>query len=288
MLTTIRLPTWLRSSLANTALAVSERAPIGARDVLENAAEIAKWPFERAAWVIEWGLLWPLQKRFDNRELAVGSVGALTLALGAAAVLLWAMPPNKGSALGAGARSGPKIASKALPPHASASNHAPLLHGAAPVFAPPSGAAAPKIAGAKALRSASPPANRHLEAGLASISSAPAIQGKPAGPVAIAIARRFSEAFVFYETGQTSARVRATFASTATSALVHSLLKRPPRQPASVKVPKAKVLNVVAGPSSGGIYVISVSLLRIGVTSELRIEMEKAKHGSWHVTNVLG
>jgi len=287
MLTTIRLPTRLRSSLANAALAVSERAPIGARDALDNAAEIVKWPFERAAWVIERGLLWPLQKRFDNRELAVGSVGALTLALGAAAVLLWAMPPNKDPAIGAGVRSGPKVASKAPSPHASANNHAPLLHGAAPVFAPPSGAAAPKIAGAKALRSASPPANSH-PAGLASISTAPTIQGKPAGPVAIATARRFSEAFVFYETGQTSARVRATFASTATPALVHSLLKRPPRQPASVKVPKAKVLNVVAGPSSGGIYVISVSLLRIGVTSELRIEMEKAKHGSWHVTNVLG
>ena len=112
--------------------------------------------------------------------------------------------------------------------------------------------------------------------------------GKPAGPAALEVARRFSNAFVLYETGQGSTRVRAAFGSTATPALAQSLLRRPPRQPASVRVPKAKVLNVVAGPSSGGVYTVSVSLLRVGLTSELRLEMEKAKHGKWHVTDVLG
>lgn len=82
--------------------------------------------------------------------------------------------------------------------------------------------------------------------------------------------------------------VRAAFATTATPALAQSLLRRPPRQPASIKVPKARVLNVVAGPSSGGVYTVSVSLLRVGLTSELRLEMEMAKHGKWHVTDVLG
>ena len=133
-----------------------------------------------------------------------------------------------------------------------------------------------------------PRAGRPAKGGVASISSAPEIIGKPAGPAAIAVARQFSDAFVLYEIGQGSARVRAAFASTTTPALAHSLLRRPPRQPSSIKVPRAKVLNVVAGPSSGGIFTISVSLLRVGVTSELRLEMERAKHGSWHVTDVLG
>jgi hypothetical protein len=65
-------------------------------------------------------------------------------------------------------------------------------------------------------------------------------------------------------------------------------MQRPPRQPDGVKVPRAKVLNVVAGPSQGTVYKVSVSLLRVGVTSELRLDMEKLKRGEWRVTNVLG
>ena len=53
-------------------------------------------------------------------------------------------------------------------------------------------------------------------------------------------------------------------------------------------MPKAKVLNVVPGPSHGGVYTVSVSLLRVGVTSELRLEMEQLKGRRWRVTNVLG
>jgi hypothetical protein len=53
-------------------------------------------------------------------------------------------------------------------------------------------------------------------------------------------------------------------------------------------VPKAKVLNVVPAPSLGGVYPVSVSLLRVGLTSELRLEMEELKGEGWRVTNVLG
>ena len=82
--------------------------------------------------------------------------------------------------------------------------------------------------------------------------------------------------------------MRTAFGETATPALSKALLRRPPRLPANVKVPKAKVVNVVPGPSQGGIYPVSVSLLRVGVTSELRLEMEKRKGDGWRVTNVLG
>ena len=54
-------------------------------------------------------------------------------------------------------------------------------------------------------------------------------------------------------------------------------------------MPKAKVLNVVAGPHKGDTYTLSVSLLRVGVTSELRLEMQRdPKTGDWQVADSLG
>ncbi len=44
------------------------------------------------------------------------------------------------------------------------------------------------------------------------------------------------------------------------------------------------MLNVVAGPHKGDTYTLSVSLLRVGVTSELRLEMQRnPKTGVWQV-----
>jgi hypothetical protein len=285
MLTPIRPLTRLRSFLATAASGRSARPPRSAKEAIGKAGEVASWPFERAAWAIERGLVWPLQERFGNRELALGTLAAVAVGV---AGLLWATPGNSGPVREAALPGRAAIAVKPLSPGTSVRHHIHVLHGAVPVFAPPAGGGAAKVAGEKAVRAPSHAASRPTKGGVASISSAPKILGKPAGPAAIAVARQFSDAFVLYEVGQGSAQVRTAFASTATPALAHSLLHRPPRQPASIKVPRAKVLNVVAGPSSGGIYTISVSLLRVGVTSELRLEMERAKHGGWHVTDVLG
>lgn len=114
------------------------------------------------------------------------------------------------------------------------------------------------------------------------------LSGPPAPKAAKQTARRFAEAFVVYETGGVDAKVRKSFDQTSTKQLSKSLLRRPPRQPASVKVPQAKVVNVVAGPSKGTTYSVSVSLLRVGVTSELRLQMEQGPGKKWQVTNVLG
>jgi hypothetical protein len=114
------------------------------------------------------------------------------------------------------------------------------------------------------------------------------LTGPPAPKAAKKVARRFAEAFVVYEVGGTDSKVRKAFGQTTTKQLSRSLLHRPPRQPASVKVPQAKVVNIVAGPSKGSVYTLSVSLLRVGVTSELRLEMEQGVGKKWQVTNVLG
>jgi hypothetical protein len=114
------------------------------------------------------------------------------------------------------------------------------------------------------------------------------LTGRPAPKAAKKVARRFAGAFVAYEVGGIDSKVRKAFDQTSTKQLSRSLLHRPPRQPASVKVPRAKVVNVVAGPSKGSVYTVSVSLLRVGVTSELRLELEQGVGKKWQVTNVLG
>ncbi|HEY5332994.1 MAG TPA: hypothetical protein VIJ21_05545 [Solirubrobacterales bacterium] len=114
------------------------------------------------------------------------------------------------------------------------------------------------------------------------------LTGPPAPKAAKQTARRFAEAFVVYEVGGVDGKVRSEFRHTTTRQLSRSLLQRPPRQPAAVKVPQAKVVNVVAGPSQGTVYSVSVSLLRVGATSELRLELEQGPGKKWQVTNVLG
>jgi hypothetical protein len=281
-------PARLRSSLANMAWAVEERVVWSAGDAAKSAFDAVKWPFERAAWAIEQRLLWPLQERFAEWDQPLRMVAAVGLVLIAVAAgvggLIWAAPDNGGNT--AAVQSG--AAPVALAPQASHTS-APdgsTLQGAPPVFAPPAAGAAAKVAGEEAVTAA--PSEGVAKAGADSAASTVGATGKPAGPAAIEVARKFSNAFVLYETGQSTAAVRTAFGETATPRLARSLLHRPPRLPANVKVPQAKVLNVVAGPSLGGVYSISVSLLRVGVTSELRLNMERTKSGKWQVTDALG
>jgi hypothetical protein len=212
----------------------------------------------------------------------------------------------------------PPVAKVATPEPAKAkAPPAPTLHGATPVFIPPKEDA--EVGKGKAVESAQPPTEEAIKpadapAATAKIGATPAataanskangdpatgagaetssgvtqLDGPPAGPKAVKVARNFAGAFVVYETGGIDSGVRKAFGDTAIPALSHSLLKRPPRLPAKVKVPRAKVVNVVPGPSQGKVFTVSISLLRVGVTSELRLEMEQRKHDGWQVTNVLG
>jgi hypothetical protein len=281
-------PARLRSSLANMAWAVEERVVWSAGDAARGAIDAVKWPFERVAWAIEQRLLWPLQERLAGWDRPLRMVAATGLVLAAVAAgvggLLWAAPDKGGNT--AAVQSG--ATPVALTPEASHTS-APgssTLQGAPPVFASPAAGAAAKVAGEEAV--AVQPSDGVAKAGGGANASTVGAPGKPAGPAAIKVARKFSNAFVLYETGQSTAAVRTAFGETATPRLARSLLHRPPRLPANMKVPQAKVLNVVSGPSLGGVYSISVSLLRVGVTSELRLSMERAKDGKWQVTDALG
>jgi hypothetical protein len=276
--------------------------PINARERRRPLPVVA----ESAGLWLEEHLIWPLQDRGEN----LGAPGRALAAL--AAVLVVAVAVAAAIGVTSGGEEEPASSQVAAPTAVAATGSVekpatekpePTLKGAAPVFEPtkeekktanqepasPAPAPTPTANpdAATATIGTQPGSASSSAATSSTAQSAIGVDGPPAGPEAIAVAEDFAGAFVLYETGGEESVVREAFAATATPELAKSLLRRPPRLPANVDVPKAKVVNVVAGPSHGGVYTISVSLLRVGLTSELRLDMEKQKK-SWRVTNVLG
>jgi hypothetical protein len=266
---------------------------------------------EDASLALREHLTWPVADWF----LGLGDRGRMAVA-GGAAVLVLGLGIGA-SSLGGSGGSEPAAAPVAVAPepapqaapasHAAEPDAEPTLHGAAPVFKAPKDEGQAKVGESEGVESESAPATTSADTGnpaTDTISSSPAarsaeastsaaaspatVDGPPAGPAAIAVAHKFANAFVVYETGGDEDTVRKGFSATATPELTKALMRRPPHQPAGVKVPQAKVLNVVPAPSHGTVYPLSVSLLRVGVTSELRLEMEQLKNKGWRVTNVLG
>jgi hypothetical protein len=281
------------------------------RPSLSAAVERLRWPFERLAWGAERRLLWPVQERvlWPLRDRAAGLAVPSPRAAGAGALTALAL---LAAAAGAVALEGDGAAEPALvdarpvtavapPPPAPPAEPAeekpsgPVLEGVVPDFGVGAGvgvssadgdssaAGAELNAGADDDTSAPPAADEEAEAGATTSSEKPV----PAGPAAMKVARRFAEAFLFYEIGERPARAMTVFQETATPELATALAERPPRQPASTEVPKAKVLNLVPGPRSGKVYTVSASLLRVGTTSELRLKLTK-QAGAWVVTDVRG
>lgn len=276
----------LRSSVADAAFAVEERLVWGGADLLRSLFDALKWPFERAVWTLERGVVWPLEERTDGWSAPVRATGLGALALLAAGAVAL------GLALASSGESTTQVQTVSAPvlepaPVTAQAPPAPVLHGATPDFTPEAGDAAGETSGNNAAAGATDASSASTATGTAPPTTSEEVADP--GKAAIDVARRFSGAFVLYETGQTSAKVRATIAATATPQIARDLLRRPPRLPANVTVPKAKVLNVVPGPKHGDVYTLSVSLLRVGVTSELRLGVQREEDsGKWQVTETLG
>jgi hypothetical protein len=281
-----------------------DQTPINARPKRQTPEA-----FEDLSLALRHRVLWPLGDRFlgldDAARAAVaGGAVVLALALGIGGYSLV-------SSDGGDPAPAPTVALKSEPtPVSTPAKQAPkpvpepTLQGAAPVFATPKQDESSQVDASKAVSSDAPaatasgtgnPATDTISSNPAASSSATgatasraSVEGPPAGPAAVAVARKFADAFVVYETGGDSGEVRKAFKATAVPQVTKALLQRPPRQPAGVSVPKAKVLNLVPAPSHDRIYPVSVSLLRVGATSELRLEMEQLKNKQWRVTNVLG
>jgi hypothetical protein len=291
---------------------VGEQRPNQMNDDLTpiNARPKRRQPeaFEDLSLALRDRLVWPLEDRFvtlskQGQAAVAGGAVALALALGVGG---YALVSSEGSE-----QQTPAPVAVAVEPAPEPvvpepkPDPDPTLQGATPLFKAPDGGKTSQVTGSKAVASDTPAAATTSNTGNASTdtisssptarptgatasASTPAVDGPPAGPAAIAVARKFAGAFVVYETGGDKATVRKAFAATAAPELIDALMQRPPRQPAGVEVPKAKVLNVVPAPSHDRIYPVSVSLLRVGSTSELRLEMEQLKNKQWRVTNVLG
>ncbi len=256
-------------------------------EMLRGVPDAVKWPFERLAWAVERGLIWPLGERTANwaRPLRASGVAVLALVAIGAGVLGFRLASDDGTT-GEVTAAAPVVRAPvaAQPIEETPAPAAPVLQGAAPDFKPEADSGASKVASAAAI-----PATTTPKADASTPSSSSAAKAEPAGPAALQVARQFASAFVLFETGEDNQEVRTAFAKTATPQLSRSLLQRPPRLPANAKVPQAKVLNIVPGPRHGDTQTLSISLLRLGVTSELRVTVERDKaSGEWKVKDALG
>jgi len=297
----------LRSAL--TAAAVPLRRVTGAAENglwrgsarLGEVLDVARWPFERLAWSAERRLVWPLSERaagWDPPRRAAGAGALVAVAAGASLIGIFL-------ARGGGETTPPQVAvptrvALATPPPKAApqGRKGPALRGAQPSFGVGgavgvAGNASSQSADAAETGTPAPDAGTAPESGAVATAGAGATATSskakpvPAGPAAMKVARRFAEAFVFYEIGKRPERAKTVFGETATPQLAEALAERPPRLPESATVPKARVVNLVPGPRLGRAYTVSASLLRLGLTSELRLEMRKL-HSAWLVTDVRG
>jgi hypothetical protein len=282
-----------------------------ARRFASGAADAARWPFERAAWAVERRLVWPLRERTaglrpPRHAAGAAALGAVAIAAVAAGLLL-SGGGGKGETERVAAPARVAVAPPSSKP-AAGKPQGPTLQGVPPSFGAGKGAGASKQDGAAAAAKdeaaadstapeageveggtgAAASAGSNGSAGEGAAATASKAKAAPAGPEAMKVARRFSEAFVFYEIGEHPARAKTVFGATATPELAEALAERPPRLPANAKVPKAKVVNLVPGPRRGRDYTVSVSLLRVGLTSELRITLRHDKSEGWRVSEILG
>jgi hypothetical protein len=271
--------------------------------------ERTTWPLRRLIWWIEEKVFWPLADAIRGRgehaapieleadrpsrrpdlRIALATVGgAAVIGIGVAALLASTgggnSSPTQASVPSATLDSSLPAAADTKPQSAKPNT----LHGTSPSFK-----SASKVTKAEA--------QANLQAGAQaqanSTSPTAATNAKPSSippgvadnTAALHTAQGFAGAFVLYEVGRTNAKVKQTFAQTATPALLKALKARPPRQPGSVKVPTAKVQNVVLStPQDKGRQIeASVSLLRLGALSELRLTLTQ-RHGTWAVSEVRG
>jgi hypothetical protein len=242
---------------------------------------------EGAAGTVDRRIFPRMRDRFRNRFGTSGRdvfvvLGTVAVALGVGIGVVAITGPH-GSAPTTDSAQAPVTSAPATTNAATAAPTAaaqtPSLQGVSPNFKSPSKAAGPNAGAATKTQTAT------VQGTSAKPSSIP--PGVADDAAALQTAQNFASAFVLYEVGKSNAKVKQTFARTATPALARALGDRPPRLPDSVKVPTAKVQNVVLGAKKGRDIDASVSLLRLGELSELRLTLTP-RQGNWAVSEVRG
>jgi hypothetical protein len=248
---------------------------------LRVSADQAGWSIREAAWGLEERVLW---RGSDAARAALDRAGRATEPLQRLIQTKLAWPLSDAyRARGRKTRAGLAASAAALAlaaggagaitaiDHASTQPAAPQL---APVAATPQGPDTLVLQGVRP----------QFDAGQAPAPPVPA--AKPTEKPA-AVAWEFAQAFVTYEVGRSDKQTESAFGSTATKPLAKALESDPPRLPASGKVPKARVLNVVLGTASKQQVTASVSLVRLRAISELRLTLTRTAD-QWRVSQVLG
>jgi hypothetical protein len=207
--------------------------------------------------VVETKVVWPLADRWDEHGLIARSGAVALVGAAAVAALMVGVNLSRGPASSPQA-SGDTIAATA--PVDMTAAQPTTLEGVAPQFAPAGAGAGP----------------------------VPEAAPEPTGPGPAAVAWRFSQAFVDYEIGRTGTKTGQTFAETASPDLAKALSEDPPRLPNGTPVPAARVLNVVLANEQAKSVVASVSLLRVGTVSEVKLTLTRAEDNTWKVSEVLG
>src|SRR5262245_9112209 len=241
-------------SIREAAWGFEERVLWRGSDAAQCALERAGRTTEPLQRLIQTKFTWPLADAYRARSRkARAAVATSTVALAVAAGTAGAMvAPDQLSSPGHSATT------QLAPIKATAPGSDSLvLQGVTPQFQPGDSAPAPP-----------PPSAEPTE--------------KPAQ-----VAWDFSQAFVTYEVGRSGKEIEDAFAATATKQLAKALKADPPRLPASGKVPKARVLNVVLGTANKTQVTASVSLVRLRAVSELRLTLTRTDH-EWRVAQVLG
>lgn len=255
------------------------------------------WPLRRLGWLLEKYILWPIADSFRRISNAfryrspfayIGATLMVTLTAGAVAAALYFYNQSEEN------EAGPVVADSAIPaetvvPPVPTPTQTPTtvedttpnsgdaerkLQGVVPNFttAKKNG----KKAGGK---SGKRDPNRRLPATV--VRPAPVPEAAP-----LKVAHRFATTFASYEIGEQGAAKQ--FAKTATPKLARELKQDPPRLPASGQIPKASVVNVVRGKKNGRQLDVSVSLMRTGAASELRLGLTRKKGSGWLVSEVRG
>ena len=250
-----------------------------------KAPSALTWPFRKVWWAIEDRLIWPVSDYLSgkqgaratkrsaregdavsrNRPLAwVGATALAMVAIGAsaAAVFFYNEAEETDSRPVVVRADDPQTV---IVPMEPATADDPTLEGVAPEFE--------AAAGKDGKNSGKLPANAVEPA------------AKPDDP-AMSVAHRFATAFTAWEVGRKVA-IRE-IRKTTTRRLGRELASRPPRLPENAKVPKARVLNVVEGDPKGRRTEASVSLLRAGSASELRLSLIRKGKNGWLVSEVKG
>ena len=249
---------------------------------LRSSADQAGWSIREAAWGLQERVLW---RGSDAADAAIKRAGRATSPLQRLiqTKLIW--PVEDGYRARGQKTRAALVASAAILAVAAgaagaikASDHAASKRAMAPVA--PIAATTPQASDALVLQGVTP----QFQPGDAPAPPAPA--PKPTERPA-EVAWDFAQGFVTYEVGHSSKTTDAAFADTATKQLAKALKTDPPRLPATGKVPRARVLNVVLGTATKKQVTASVSLARLRATSELRLILTR-DGAEWRVAQVLG